>query len=127
MFTTALPVTFKQEIQNLEVKEGDRGVFCGELSKPGAPVDWKKGRVILKSGEKYEMKQEGCLIKLVINNVEESDAGKYTCKSSDCQSTAELTVKGTIQFPHWDREHLNEAITSLSFFSQLLLSRLRQS
>ncbi|XP_031719721.1 obscurin [Anarrhichthys ocellatus] len=89
----AIPVTFKQEVENLEVKEGDSGVFCCELSKPGAPVDWRKGRVILKPGYKYEMKQAGRLTKLIINNMEESDAGKYTCKTKDTQSTAELTVK----------------------------------
>ncbi|XP_042369826.1 obscurin [Plectropomus leopardus] len=89
----ALPVTFKQELENLEAKEGDSAVFCCELSKPGAPVDWRKGRVVLKPGYKYEMKQEGRLTKLIINNLEENDAGKYTCKTSDTQSTAELTVK----------------------------------
>ncbi|XP_037104683.1 obscurin isoform X1 [Syngnathus acus] len=88
-----LPITFKQEVQNLELKEGDSGVFCCELSKPGAPVDWRKGRVILKPGYKYEMKQDGSLTKLFVNNVEESDAGKYTCKTKDSQSTAELIVK----------------------------------
>ncbi|XP_061739065.1 obscurin isoform X2 [Nerophis ophidion] len=88
-----LPVTFKQEIQNLEVKEGNSGVFCCELSKPGAPVDWRKGRVILKPGYKYEMQQEGHFTKLFINNTEESDSGKYTCKTKDTQSTAELLVK----------------------------------
>lgn len=76
------------------MREGDGGVFCCELSKPGAPVDWRKGRVILKPGYKYEMKQEGRVTKLIINNVEESDAGKYTCKTTDSQSTAELTVRG---------------------------------
>lgn len=92
--TTALPVMFKREIQSLVVKEGDGGVFCCELSKPGAPVEWRKGRVILNPGGKYEMKQEGRLSKLIINNIEESDAGKYTCKTKDSQSTAELTVRG---------------------------------
>lgn len=75
-------------------KEGESGVFCGELSKPGAPVDWRKGRAVLRCGEKYQMKQEGCFIKLIVNSVEESDAGKYTCKTNDCQSSAELTVRG---------------------------------
>ncbi|CAB1324596.1 unnamed protein product, partial [Coregonus sp. 'balchen'] len=89
----ALPVIFTQEVQNVEIKEGDSGEFFCELSKPGAPVDWRRGRVILKSGDKYEMKQEGRITKLLIHNVEESDAGKYTCKSKDAQSTAELTMK----------------------------------
>lgn len=40
------------------------------------------------------MKLEGRLSKLIINNIEESDAGKYTCKTSDSQSSAELTVRG---------------------------------
>lgn len=91
---TALPVTFKREIQRLVVIEGESGVFCCELSKPSAPVEWRKGRVVLKPGDKYEMKQEGRLTKLVINDIEESDAGKYTCKTKDSQSSAELTVQG---------------------------------
>lgn len=92
--TLALPVTFKREIQSVAVKEGDRGVLCGELSRPGTVVEWRKGRVVLKSGRKYEIKQDGCFVKLVIIHVEESDAGKYTCKTDNSQSTAELTVHG---------------------------------
>ncbi|XP_053721724.1 obscurin isoform X1 [Synchiropus splendidus] len=88
-----LPVTFKQEVNNLEVKEGDSGVFTCELSKPGAAVDWRKGRVVLKPGYKYEMKQDAHQARLIINNVEENDAGKYTCKTKDSQSTAELSVR----------------------------------
>ncbi|KAL1023125.1 hypothetical protein UPYG_G00036690 [Umbra pygmaea] len=90
----AFSLKFKRQLQNMEIKEGDSGEFFCEISKPGAPVDWRKGRVILKSGDKYEMKQEGRIAKLLIRNVEEGDAGKYTCKSKDAQSTAELTVKG---------------------------------
>ena len=93
---TALPVTFNKEVESVVVKEGGRAVFCCELSKPGAPVDWRKGRVVLKPGDKYEMKQEGPYTKLIICNAEEDDAGKYTCKSQDSQSTAELIVKGKL-------------------------------
>lgn len=84
----------------MEVKEGDSGMFCCELSNPQAPVEWRKGRVILKPGYKYEMKQEGRLTKLAINNVEESDTGKYTCQTKDSQSTAELIVKGKTEILH---------------------------
>ncbi|XP_016431454.1 obscurin-like [Sinocyclocheilus rhinocerous] len=89
----ALPVTFKRELQNEVTKEGGQAVFSCELSKPGAQVDWRKGRVILKPDDKYEMKQEGTFTKLVIRNVEASDAGNYSCKTKDSESTAELTVK----------------------------------
>ncbi|XP_062308204.1 obscurin [Osmerus eperlanus] len=89
----ALPITFEREVQNMEVTEGDSGAFSCELSRPEAPVDWRRGRVILKSGDKYEMKQEGRITRLVIHNVEEGDAGKYTCQTKDNQSTAELTVR----------------------------------
>ncbi|KAI4872326.1 hypothetical protein NFI96_027754 [Prochilodus magdalenae] len=89
----ALPITFKRELHDQVSKEGESAVFTCELSKPGAPVEWRKGRVILKSGEKYKMKLEGRLTKLVINNLEECDSGKYTCKTKDAQSMAELSVQ----------------------------------
>ncbi|XP_073675951.1 obscurin [Garra rufa] len=89
----ALPVTFKRELQNEVTKEGGQAVFICELSKPSAQVDWRKGRVVLKPDDKYEMKQEGTFTKLVIRNVEASDAGNYSCKTKDSESTAELTVK----------------------------------
>lgn len=69
-------------------------MFICELSKPGAPVEWRKGRVILKPGDKYRMRLEGRLTKLEINNVEEIDSGNYNCITKDAQSTAELTVQG---------------------------------
>lgn len=76
------------------MKEGDSAVFSCEISKAGAPVEWRKGRQILKSGEKYEIRQEGKYNKLVVRKVEESDAGRYTCKTKDVQAGAELNVKG---------------------------------
>lgn len=92
----ALPVTFKRELQNEVSKEGGTAMFSCELSKPGAPVDWRKGRVILKAGDKYEIKQDGKITTLIIHNIEESDAGYYSCKTKDSESTAKLTVRGKI-------------------------------
>lgn len=71
-------------------------MFSSELSKSGAAVDWRKGRVILKAGDKYEMKQEGKITTLIIHNIGESDAGYYSCKTKDSVSTAQLTVQGTL-------------------------------
>lgn len=90
----ALPVTFKRELQNEVSKEGGTSTFSCELSKPGAMVDWRKGRVILKSGEKYEIKQDGKITTLIVHNIEKSDAGYFSCKTKDSETTAELTVQG---------------------------------
>ncbi|XP_072537299.1 obscurin [Salminus brasiliensis] len=89
----ALPVAFKRELQNEVSKEGGTAMFSCELSKPGAPVDWRKGRVILKAGDKYQMVQEGRITKLIVHNIEESDGGNYSCKTKDSESTAKLTVQ----------------------------------
>lgn len=126
-----MPVTFNQGLENVEVKEGDSGVFRCELSKPGAPVDWRKGRVVLKPGYKYEMKHEGRVTKLVVNNVEESDAGKYTCKTNDSQSSAELTVKGESKISHAQKKKITLTFLNVTkdqpLSMQLLRSRSRQS
>ncbi|KAK7889482.1 hypothetical protein WMY93_025042 [Mugilogobius chulae] len=90
-----LPVIFKRELQRIVVKEGNIGTFSCELSKPGAPVEWRKGRVLLKPSPKYEMKQDGKITKLIINEIEDCDAGHYTCKTTDSQTTAELVVQDT--------------------------------
>ncbi len=94
---SALPITFKRELQDQISTEGESAVFICELSKPGAPVEWRKGRVMLKSGAKYQMTLEGRFTKLLINNLVEGDAGNYTCKTKDSQSTAELLVQGKVQ------------------------------
>lgn len=92
----ALPVTFKRELQNEVSNEGGTAIFTSEISKSGAPVDWRKGRVILKAGDKYEIKQDGKISTLIIHNIEESDAGYYSCKTKDSESTTELTVRGEL-------------------------------
>uniref|UniRef100_A0A3P8W6N1 Ig-like domain-containing protein n=1 Tax=Cynoglossus semilaevis TaxID=244447 RepID=A0A3P8W6N1_CYNSE len=88
---TSVPARFKVSLKSQEAEEGTDATLRCELSKRGAVVQWQRdGR----PGGKYEMKQEGRLSKLVVYNVEESDAGTYTCKTKDSQSIAELTVQG---------------------------------
>ncbi|MGH0172362.1 UNVERIFIED_CONTAM: hypothetical protein FKN15_002661 [Acipenser sinensis] len=88
----ALPVLFKQELQNQEVEEGSSATLCCELSKPGAPVEWRKGGLLLQSGDKYTMKQKGHVAKLLINNLQPEDTGDYTCDTGDRQTTAHVKV-----------------------------------
>ncbi|NXQ35902.1 OBSCN protein, partial [Alaudala cheleensis] len=70
----ALPALFKQELQNTEAEEGGTATLRCELSKPKAPVEWRKGDVTLYPGLKYEMRQQGCAAELVIHDLELEDS-----------------------------------------------------
>uniref|UniRef100_A0A8B9EVW0 Obscurin, cytoskeletal calmodulin and titin-interacting RhoGEF n=1 Tax=Anser cygnoides TaxID=8845 RepID=A0A8B9EVW0_ANSCY len=91
----ALPVTFKQPLQNKESEEGSTATFCCELSKPSAAVEWRKGGVVLQPSQKYEMRQRECLVELLIHNLKLEDTGEYNyiCDSGDEQTMASLVVR----------------------------------
>ncbi|XP_064495791.1 obscurin [Pseudopipra pipra] len=89
----ALPVTFKQPLQNQESEEGSTATFCCELSKPKAAVEWRKGGVGLQPSQKYEMRQRECLVELLIHNLKLEDTGEYSCDTGDEETKAALNVK----------------------------------
>lgn len=88
------PVVFQEELQSLEAEEGETATLTCELSKPGVAVKWKKASVLLKPGNKYEMKQDGCLQQLQIYDLKHEDSGLYKCCADSLVTTASLVVKG---------------------------------
>lgn len=70
--------------------------LCCKLSKPADCVQWKKGsEIILKSGGKYDMKQEETSCELQIKNLEVEDSGEYYCTCGDQKTSATVKVNGT--------------------------------
>ncbi|XP_074507683.1 obscurin [Sebastes fasciatus] len=89
----AQPVTFKQKLESQEAEEGASVTLRCELSKPGVPVEWKKGTQVLKSGEKYQMMQKASVNELLINKVVPEDSGDYSCVCGDQKTTASVNIK----------------------------------
>ncbi|XP_030016091.1 obscurin [Sphaeramia orbicularis] len=89
----AQPVTFKQKLASQEAEEGASVTLCCELSKPGVPVEWKKGTQVLKSGEKYKIKQKETINELLINKVVPEDSGEYSCVCGDQKTTTNISIK----------------------------------
>uniref|UniRef100_A0A674GNH5 Obscurin n=1 Tax=Taeniopygia guttata TaxID=59729 RepID=A0A674GNH5_TAEGU len=87
----ALPVLFKEELKDEEAKEGASVTLRCELTK-GAPVQWKIGPKVLKTSDKYQMRQSGTTAELVICDLEVKDAGDYICVCGDQKTRATLTV-----------------------------------
>lgn len=93
--STEQPVFFCKNLQNLESEEGETAFLTCELSKPGVAVQWKKGSVLLKPGNKYEMKQNGSELHLQIHDLKCQDSGVYKCCAARMETTASVVVKGT--------------------------------
>ncbi|CAK6957615.1 obscurin [Scomber scombrus] len=89
----ALPPTFTQKLESQKAEEGADIILRCEISKPGVTVEWKKGTEVLKSGEKYQMKQTASVNELLINIVVPEDSGDYSCMCGDQKTTASLKVK----------------------------------
>ncbi|XP_027876363.1 obscurin isoform X20 [Xiphophorus couchianus] len=89
----ALPSTFVKKLESQEAEEGASVTLHCELSRPGVSVEWKKGTQILKSGEKYQMKQKASVNELIISKVVPDDSGDYSCLSGDQKTTANLKIK----------------------------------
>uniref|UniRef100_A0A3B3WZ75 Ig-like domain-containing protein n=1 Tax=Poecilia mexicana TaxID=48701 RepID=A0A3B3WZ75_9TELE len=90
----AQPAIFKQKLEKQEAEEGASVTLQCELSKPGVSVQWKKGTQVLKSGEKYQMKQKASVNELIISKVVPEDSGDYSCVCGDQKTTANLKIKG---------------------------------
>lgn len=98
----AVPVLFKQALENTDMEEGKSVSLRCELTKADATVVWKKGEATLQASAKYEMKQKGTVAELVIHNAEPEDAGRYTCDTGDQQTTAQVKIHGRNETPACD-------------------------
>ena len=92
------PAYFQKELKNQEAVEGDSIMLRCELSKPGLTVEWRKGGVVLQSGKKYTVKQDGHTQELLIHDLDPEDNGFYTCDGGAQLTTASVTVQGNTMF-----------------------------
>lgn len=85
-------------MENQEASEGGTAAFRCELTK-AAPVEWKRKHKLLKASDKYEMRQDGAALELLIHNLDLKDTGDYSCTCGKQKTVAALTVHGKSERP----------------------------
>lgn len=88
------PIKFLQGLKNIQVQEGNEVKLRCEISKAGASIEWKKGEKVLSDGEKYQMKQSGSVLELVIRKSQPEDSGTYSCVCAEVKSSATIIITG---------------------------------
>ncbi|KAF7708348.1 hypothetical protein HF521_017405 [Silurus meridionalis] len=87
------PAFFLKELENVDAVEGDMVTLRCELSKPGVNVEWRKGGLVLQPSKKFQLKQEGCVQELNIQDLKVEDSGYYTCDAGNQLTTASVSVQ----------------------------------
>lgn len=93
-FSVERPIRFLQELKNVQVQEGNGVTLRCELSKPGVPVQWRKGDNVLTNGDKYQMKQSSSTLELLIRKSQPENSGIYSCVCEDIKTTATVIITG---------------------------------
>lgn len=111
---SALPIVFKQKLNNVQVEEGHNITLCCEISKPGVPVEWRLGGDLLEHGDKHQIKQRGSVLELSIRDAVPEDSGVYTCVCREQRTKSTVKVIGEFTLGATSRYYLallNEVCT----------------
>ncbi|XP_008110065.2 obscurin-like protein 1 isoform X1 [Anolis carolinensis] len=96
MYVREAPVLFVPKPDHPEkvlVLEGGSAVLSAIVSKESAVVSWKGPWGSLVAGENCQLRREGRVHSLLLNNVSKADTGEYICESAHDQMCFELSVK----------------------------------
>lgn len=121
---------FYKELKNQEAKEGETGLLCCEISKPGVSVEWKKETMLLKPGEKYEIGQDGCKLQLKIHDLKSSDSGSYKCCAGSLVTTASIVVRSMLlesRNIHWTICFMNSLFSNYEKFDHHFIFSLQKN
>jgi obscurin-RhoGEF protein len=88
-----MPARFIEDMRSEEATEGATATLWCELSKV-APVEWRKGKEVLRDGGRYSLRQDGAVCELQILGLTMADAGEYSCMCGQEKTWTMLTIRG---------------------------------
>lgn len=98
IYFLGLPAFFKNVLKNQEAQEGNSISLQCELSKPGVHVEWWRGREMLRTGERYQLRKKDRTAELLIRKAHPEDSGVYRCICGEQSTEAHVKVNGRHDF-----------------------------
>lgn len=77
--------------------EGNSVILRCELSKASS-VEWRRGKELLKHGDKYQVRKKELQVEMKILDLSVSDGGEYSCVCGEQTTRAMITVKGELLY-----------------------------
>lgn len=74
--------------------EGNSVVLRCKLTKPARAVEWRRGRELLKNGDKYQVRKKDLQVELRITDLRLTDTGNYSCTCGEQTTKALIIVNG---------------------------------
>ena len=109
-------------LENREATTNQTVEFSCQMTQSGTDVVWlRNGQPLSLTEDRYQIRSQDCSYNLVIPNVTTDDAGEYTIKTGEIQSTAVLTVNGW-----YTRVDTNIFINSKDYEKNLFVHLCRQ-
>ena len=94
-FVTVEQIVFTRELQDITLTEANVTVtFECEISKDNLKVEWYYDGKKISRIDNYDISSDGKLHKLVINKAVTDNAGKYSAKYKEAETTASLSIQG---------------------------------
>ncbi|CAH1249861.1 OBSCN [Branchiostoma lanceolatum] len=93
LVVTERPIEVTRSLQSQTVYEQETASFEVEISHEGIEVQWQRKGSVLAPSDRVTIEVRGCVHRLVISNVSQSDAGEYAIVIGEFRQTTQLVVQ----------------------------------
>ena len=88
-------IVFTRDLQDIKITEGNKTVTLEcELSHENLIVDWFLNRKQIRRDNHRDIKVDGKIHKLLIENADVDDIGDYSAEYKDCETKCKLEIQG---------------------------------
>lgn len=91
-----MPVKFIKPLENIVSLKSSSLILRCEVNKPKGDVQWLKNGQEIAPSRRHTIRAQGRERSFTIHQIQDEDAGVYTCESTDDKTSATVTVESKL-------------------------------